>query len=540
MAKDLEHGRASYDRGAWHDAFEALRLADQAVPLDCDDLQRLGVVAYLLGRELEFERYFERLHHVQLGHGQPENAARAAFWLGLSLLFRGEPARSSAWIARGQRLIAQRECVEQGYLMLPGTERVLREGHAAAAQARASTAALIGERFGDAYLIAMARHVEARALIAQQQVAAGLELLDETMLPVVAGELSPITTGLMYCSVLEACTKVCALSRAREWTFAFSRWCDRLSEPVAFSSTCLVHRAEVLRSQGAWSDALEDACRACDRAARGNEKPPPAALYQQGEIHRLRGEHAEAEEAYRAASQLGYDPQPGLALLRLAEGQVETACAAMRRALHTTTRESARAGLLPSCIEVLLAAGEKADAREAWRELRELSEALDATALRAAAAQAEGAIELAEGRPAAALGPLRSAFEWWTHLDVPYEAARARVMIAIACDALRDRETSRLELAAARTVFERLCARGDLGRIDHLMGTVPSDEKTKLSRREQQVLRLIATGSTNKSIAAQLSVSERTVDRHVSNILTKLDVPSRAAAIAFAYENDLL
>ena len=317
----------------------------------------------------------------------------------------------------------------------------------------------------------MARHVEARALIKQLQVAAGLELLDEMMLPVVAGELSPITTGLMYCSVLAACTKVCALSRAREWTFAFSRWCDRHSEPVAFSSLCLVHRAEVLQSHGAWSDALDDACRACDRAARGSQKPPPAAFYQQGEIHRLRGEHAEAEEAYRAASQLGYDPQPGLALLRLAEGQVETACAAMRRVLHSTTRGPERARLLPSCIEVLLAAGEKADAREAWRELSELSEALDANALRAAAAQAEGAIELAEGRPDAALDPLRRAFEWWTHLDVPYEAACVRVMIARACDALHDQETTRLELAAARAVFERLCARGDLRRIDRLTET---------------------------------------------------------------------
>ena len=540
MAKDLEHGRACYDRGAWHEAFEALRLADQAVPLDCDDLQRLGTAAYLLGHELEFERYFDRLCHVELEHGRAENAARAAFWLGLTLLFRGESAHSNAWIARGQRLIAQHDCVEQGYLSLPGTERILREGHAATAQARAATAALIGERFGDADLVAMARHVEARALIEQHQIAAGLDLLDEVMLPVVAGELSPITTGLMYCSVLAACTGVCALSRAREWTFAFSRWCDRHSEPVAFSSTCLVHRAEVLRSQGAWSDALEDACRACDRAGRGGQKPPPDALYQQGEIHRLRGEHTEAEEAYRAASQLGYDPQPGLALLRLAEGQIETACAALRRVLHSTTREPERARLLPSCIEVLLAAGKKTDARDAWRELCELSEALDATALRAAAAQAEGAIELAEGRPDAALGPLRRAFEWWAHLDVPYEAACVRVMIARACDALHDQETTRLELTAARAVFEQLCARADLRRVDHMTGTPASHARTKLSPREQQVLRLIATGSTNKVIAGRLSVSERTVDRHVSNILTKLGVPTRAAAIAFAYEHELL
>ena len=540
MSNDLEYGRACFDRREWPGAFEALYEADQARSLDCDDLQRLGIAAYLIGREVEFELYFDRLHRAQLEQGHRENAARTAFWLGLNLLFRGEVAQSNAWIARGQRLVENRDCVEQGYLLLPGTERSLREGHAATAQTRAATAALIGERFGDADLVAMARHVEARALIEQQQVVAGLERLDETMLPVVAGELSPMAAGLMYCSVLEACRKVCALSRAREWTFAFSRWCDRQSEPLAFSSTCLVYRAEILRSTGAWSDALEEACRACDRAARASRKPPAAALYQQGEIHRLRGEHAAAEEAYRAASQLGYDPQPGLALLRAAEGRVDAACAAMHRMLHSTTSQYQRARLLPSCVEVMLAAGERDEARGAWRELQHLSETLDADALRAATAEAEGAIELADGKPDASLGPLRRAFEWWTELDAPYDAARARVMIALACHAVRDEESARLELAAARAVFERLCARSDLARVDRLTRTMAPDERPRLSPREQQVLRLNAAASTNRAIPAQQSESERTVDRHVSNDLTKLDVPSRAAAIAFAYEHQLL
>jgi DNA-binding CsgD family transcriptional regulator len=212
----------------------------------------------------------------------------------------------------------------------------------------------------------------------------------------------------------------------------------------------------------------------------------------------------------------------------------------MRRVLHTTTREPERARLLPSCVEVMLAAGKREEARGAWRELGDLSEALDADALRAAAAQAEGAIELADGKPDASLGPLRRAFDRWTELDVPYDAARVRVMIALACHAVHDEETTRLELAAARAVFERLCARTDLARVDRLTRSMTPDERPKLSPREQQVLRLIAAGSTNRAIAARLSVSERTVDRHVSNVLTKLDVPSRAAAIAFAYTHELL
>jgi DNA-binding CsgD family transcriptional regulator len=540
MANDLERARACYDRGAWDEAFERLRLADQAAPLSCDDLQRLGFAAYLIGGELEFERCFDRLHRAQLEQGHPDQAARTAFWLGLTLLFRGDLAQSNAWIARARRLIEHLDCVEHGYLLLPGTERILREGNAAEARSRAAKATAMGERFGDADLIAMARHVEGRALIDLRQIGAGLELLDETMLAVVGGELSPMVTGLMYCSVLEVCNKVYALNRAHEWTTAFAHWCEQQSESLAFSSTCLVHRAEVRRLHGEWPAALEDACRACEREARGSRKPPGAALYQRGEIHRLRGEHGEAEKAYRAASEVGFDPQPGLALLRMAQGQVDAACAAMRRALHTTTNQSRRGRLLPSCVEVMLAAGEIDEARGAWRELRELSDALDADALRAAAAEAEGAIALAEGKPDAAVGPLRRAFEAWTHFDVPYDAARARVLIGLACHSLRDEETTRLELAAARAVFDRLCARADLARIDRVSRPSTSREQSKLSPRERQVLRLIAEGGTNKAIAARLSVSERTVDRHVSNILLKLDVPSRAAAIAYAYEHEII
>lgn len=540
MADDLQYGRECYERGAWSDGYEALRLADQAAPLADADLQRLGLSAYLIGREEEFERYFDRLYRAQAERGEREQAARSAFWLGVTLLFRGEGARSNAWIARGQRLIEDVDCVELGYLVLPTAERQLREGRADAAHATAITAARIGDRFRDADLVAMALHVQGRALVEQDQVAAGLDLLDETMLPVVAGELSPIVTGLLYCSVIATCRTVYSLNRAREWTLAFSRWCERQTEALAFSGTCLLDRAEILRFNGEWPDALADTYRACECADRANRKHPANALYQRAEVHRLRGEHAEAEDAYRAASQLGCDPQPGLALLRLAQGHKDAACAAMRRTLHATADRFERARLLPGYVEVMLAAGEVEEARIASGELHTVSDAFVADALRAGAAQAAGAIELAEGRAAAALGPLRRAFELWTQLDAPYDAARARVLIALACRALADEETAILEFSAARTTFLRLHARADLGRVNTLESRQAADEDARLSPREHQVLRLIAAGSTNKVIAAELRVSERTVDRHVSNILTKLAVSSRAAATAYAYEHKLL
>jgi DNA-binding CsgD family transcriptional regulator/tetratricopeptide (TPR) repeat protein len=540
MRIDLDRARASYERGAWTDAYESLRRADEDTPLDGDDLHRLGVAAYLIGQEAEFETYFDRLHRRQSTTGDRTGAARSAFWLSLSLWLRGHAAQSTAWAARGLRMVEDVDCVEKGYIALMPAERLLRDGDVAAALAASATGLEIGERFGDADLIALARHLQARALVERGDVALGLDLLDETMLPVVAGELFPIATGLLYCSVIETCQNVYAASRAREWTLAFARWCDRQREALAFSGTCLAHRAEILQLHGEWREALDDTMRACDCAARASRKPPAAALYQRGEIYRLRGEHGKADEAYRAASERGCDPQPGLALLRAAQGQMDAACAMIRRGLQTTTDRLRRARLLSASIDVLLAAGAIDEAHEVCRELNELAEALEATVLRSFVAQGLGAIHLARGDASAAVGPLRRAFELWTRLDAPYDAARARVQIGRAYRALGDEETAALEIGAARATFAKLGARLDLSQIDELEPAHGGGGRGKLSSREQEVIRLIAGGHTNKGIAMQLGVSERTVDRHVSNILTKLDVPSRTAATAYAYQHGLL
>ena len=463
---DLEHGRECYGRRAWGEAYHALQSADEATPLQADDLERLATAACLSGREAEFLRILERQYRLYDESGDHARAARCAFWLALTFLSRGETGQSNAWTSRGQRLIEDHDCAERGYLALAVAEQQLREGHADAAAATAGQAVAIGESFGDADLMAAARHVQGRALIDQGHVVAGLKRLDETMLAVVAGELFPIMTGLMYCSVIDTCRQVYALGRAREWTAAFSRVCDQQPEMVAFSWSCMVHRAEIMQLQGAWPDAMTEACRACERAQRAERKPPGAALYQQAEIHRLRGEFAKAEDAYHAASERGCEPQPGLALLRLAQGRADAACAAIRRLTSATSDRLRRAKLLPAHLEIMLSMGDVEEARVARDELRELAHAFDSDVLRAVVAQADGAIALAEGRARAALDPLRCAFEQWERLEAPYEAARVRVLIGQACRALGDDEAAALEHKAARAVFERLGAGPDLAGLD--------------------------------------------------------------------------
>jgi DNA-binding CsgD family transcriptional regulator len=534
----LERGRVSYERRAWGEAYDALTRADQTDALDADNLERLATATYLTGRHLEFERALDRLHRVYVEAGDCRRAARCAFWLGASLLFRGQAGQSNAWLARGQRLISDQECVEQGYLVVPLAEQQLRQGQNDAAHATAGQAVAVGERFGDADLMAAARHLQGRALIHAGHVLAGLRRLDETMLAVVADELSPIMTGMMYCSVIEACRQVYALGRAREWTAAFSSVCEQQPDMAAFTGTCLVHRAEILQWQGAWPDALTEACRACERAQGANRKPPGSALYQQAEIHRLRGEFARAEDAYRSASELGCEPQPGLALLRLAQGDTGAACAAIRR-LTATGDRLRRARLLPAHLEIMLAIGDVEHARRIRDDVRTLAQEFDADVLRAVAAQADGAIALAEGLAQAAIDPLRCAFDLWERLEAPYDAARVRVLIGHACRALGDDEAAGLEHQAARSVFERLGAQPDLARLDASRPSVPPVSRNPLTARERHVLRLISTGRTNKAIADELRLSERTIDRHVSNILGKLDVPSRAAATAAAYDHKL-
>jgi DNA-binding CsgD family transcriptional regulator len=533
---ELDRGREAYARRAWLEAYEALTAAEEQAALDAPDVDLLATCAFMLGRDDESAAWLECGHQRYLTGEDTLPAVRCAVWIGLNLASRGQIGPATGWLGRAQRLLEnEAECAEHGYLLLPVMFQHEATGDFAAAAAVAGEAVRIGERFGDRDLFALAIHGHGHMLIKDGRVRDGLALLDEGMVAVTAEELSPIVTGIVYCGVILACQEVYEVRRAREWTRALSDWWALQPEMVAFTGRCLVHRAEVLQLDGAWRDALDEARRAGERFVETKNPAAGLARYRQGELLRLQGEFAEAEDAYKTASALGWEPQPGLAQLRLAQGRSDAAAAAVRRAEETTTLALERARILPAFVEIMLAVGDVESARRACLELAELARGYDSAMLGAMVAHARGAVQLAEGDARAALMALRTAGETWHALEAPYEIARTRVLVGEACRLLGDEEAAALEHEAARNIFERLGAKPDLVR----MGARASVSHG-LSRRELEVLRLVAAGKSNRDIAMALVISEHTVARHVQNIFAKLRVSSRAGATAFAFEHELV
>ncbi len=430
-------GRESFRAQAWRAAFSQLLAADREETLEPDDLLLLAQSALLIGKEVEGADLLARAHQAFLSAGEVQRAVRCAFWLGFTLLIGGEPAKAGGWLACAGRLLEnQSDCVDKGYLLLPEGYRLFHAGDPQGAHARFAQSVDIGERFRDRELITLGLQGQGR--------------LDEAMVAVTAGGVSPLTAGGFYCSVLEACGEICDLQRAQEWTSALDRWCSSQPDLVPYRGHCLVRRAELLQLHGAWPEALEGAQRASELLSHPAPKPGiGSAFYQMGEVHRLRGKFAEAEEAYRQAGQGLRSFGPGRALLQLAQGEVADAYVAIRRIAEEAHAPGPRARILDAYVEIAIAANDVAGARRASDELNAIAAGADIPFLRALSCRATGAVRLAEGDAQGALAALRQSWSLWSDLQAPYEAARVRYLLGLAFRKLGDAQNAAQELTAA-------------------------------------------------------------------------------------------
>lgn len=543
LSETLERGRQAFAERSWRDAYNALSDTERTGPLAPDDLERLAIAAYLLGRYAESVEIRVRAHHAFLRQGDTPSAARAAAWVAMDFLNLGEIAQRTGWLARGRRLVdaIPRDSTVHGYVLLPAALHGLMDGDLATAASLFSEAATIGEHAADLDLATLARMGQGRSLLGLGRVTEGLTLLDEVMVAVTTIDVSPIVTGTVYCSVIEACQDLYDVRRAQAWTAALSRWCASQPDLVPFRSECLLHRAEILQLHGAWPDAMEEAQRACNAGPHvPGGSATGAAFYRQAELFRLRGAFVEAEQAYRQATRWGRRPEPGIALMKLGRGKRESAATMISRSLSEALSPVERAALLGPYAEIMLAVGSIPDARAAADELAAIAAERDAPYLRALAAQSMGHVLLHEGDAQAALAELRQAWTDWQELDAPYHAARVRVLIGLACQTLGDDDTAEMEFDAAHWVFRHLGAAPDLAWVESVSRKHSTKPAGGLTARETEVLCLVATGKTNRTIADELFISEKTVARHLSNIFSKLNVSSRVAATAYAYEHKLL
>jgi DNA-binding NarL/FixJ family response regulator len=547
MRSVVAEARGAFARGTWREACDALSAAAGTGPLAGEDLERLAVAAYLVGEDDVCTHAWEDAHRSALEAGDGARAARCAVLLSLFLFLKGQAAKAGGWLARAERVLgdAGLDCAASGYVLIPRLLGALDTEPSLAADL-AVRAAEVGTRFGDADLRALGVLGHGQALIAMGEVAEGVGRLDEVMVSVASGEVGPVMQGIVYCAVIIECLRLHDIGRASEWTAALGDWCDGQPDLVPYRGQCLVHRSQLQQIAGRWSEAITTAGAACRYLA---DPPHPAiglAYYQEGELHRLRGDLDRAEADYREANRYGHDPIPGIALLELTRGDAARALVTIGRALQEYRKPLERPALLAAAVEIRRAAGDLDGARAAAEELAAVAAGGSSAVLRAMAAYALGTVLAGDGDVVAALAELRTAAAAWRSLRMPYEAARTAVAVGLACAAMGDGVAAALELSNARDAFAELGARPDVEHLDVLMSVdvrrsgAPADRGPSLSAREREVLAGLAAGKTNREIAETLVISQHTVGRHVESIFAKLSVSSRAAATAYAYEHDLL
>jgi ATP/maltotriose-dependent transcriptional regulator MalT len=534
---ELLQAREAYDRRDWADALDRLRGMGS---LGADDTLALATSAYLTGDVDEAVRALQRGYQDTIKSADSMGAVRFAFWLALILNVRGEFAVGGGWVARTQRLLENQpaDLPERAYVLVHEFYQHLAHSNFAAAAETATRLVESARRFGNHDLVALGLMCQGRMTLYSGQVQAGLALLDEAMVGISAGEVSPIIAGMVYCSMIEACQEVSDFSRAASWTSALTRWCDTQPGLVPYTGQCSLHRGQIMRLHGAYDEALAEFALAQRRyQLEGTAAPAALALTEQGDVLRIQGRLDEAEASYRQAAELGHEPQPGLALSWLARGRTTAAVLAMRRVLAEAVGPVRRSWMLPAGVEIMIAAGHLEDAQRYADELSEIAAAFGNSAVRAMAAYAAANGALAAGTVEDALSRARESSRLWSDIGSPYEAARARVLVARALRHLGDHDSAAGELAVARRAFAEIGAAPAVDDVDRLPGR---SRPGGLTEREVEVLRLVAEGRSNHDIARALVLSPKTVERHLSNIFTKLDVPSRTAAAAYAHEHGLM
>lgn len=525
IVEDLRRAQEAYERRDWLAAYADLS-ASEPDDLSGDDFLRLAISAFLTGRRNDCIQALQRAYACYVDSGAPRFAIRCAFHLGMLLATGGEHAVAGGWNRRAQRLLEATgsDIPEAGLVAQALMFSSIQTGDFETASRHAATTLDLGHRFNDPELLAMGLNANGRIAIYSGRVSEGLSYLDEAMLILADGGVGPIVAGHTYCSLIEACQEMCDFDRAEQWTRMLSGWCDAQPGLVAFTGSRSLHRAQLLRIHGNFEAALAE----LDLAERrylgmGTRAAVEAVYLERADIFRMLGRLSEAEAEFDRAQQRGADPHPGLALVWLAQGRVDAATAAARRLLGEARPAIARARLLPSAIEILLAAGDLEEARTLSDELSGYGESFGCTELAATADYVRGVVVAdSTGIPL-----LRRASAVWHSLDVPYEAARCSDALARAFRQAGDAASAVIEDGRRRTILDRL-------------GISSRSVPAGLSDREVEVLRLVAAGRSNPDIARSLFLSEKTVARHLSNIFTKIGVGSRTAAAAFAFEHKLV
>lgn len=466
----LQAGREAISRHAWHEAFELLRAADPST-LTVSDYEHLAEAAWWIGRLDDCIAAREHAYTSYLGQGNRRGAGSIALELAHDHEFKRALPIAAAWQSKAERLLEQEpESPEHGILSRRRTSAALGRGDLESALAHAKRTVEIGMKFGERGLQAMGLHDQGRVLVAMGRVDEGMALIDEATVAAVSGELEPLPTAVIYCNTIGTCRDLVDYQRAGQWTDAAKRWCDR-QHIAGFPGMCRVYRAEIMRLRGAWSDAEQEAKRACEELKDFCVDYAAGAFYEIGEIRLRVGDFQAAESAFREAHEMGRDPQPGLAMLWLAEGKVTAAHGSIQTALVETRDRLARARLLPAQVEISIAAGDLGQAHHALEELEGIAAGYRTPALRAYAAYCRGALHHARGETTEARTSLRQSIRQWQEIESPYEMARARLLLGAVYQAMGDLEDAALELQTARSTFERLGAMPDLRRADEMLRT---------------------------------------------------------------------